>query len=124
MSRLSLDSPSSAGGTSRPEPPGRFPTGFRARRCAATTCPDGSAFFLYTRDPDGHRIELYTSDYYTGDPDLKPLRWSATDPMRGTFWGHLAPRSWFEESSLLAAEDGGTVPTLEPALPVRTDVAS
>ncbi len=83
-----------------------------------------NAFFLYTRDPDGHRIELYTSDYYTGDPDLKPLRWSATDPMRGTFWGHLAPQSWFEESSLLAAEDGGTVPTLEPALPVRTDVAS
>lgn len=83
-----------------------------------------NAFFLYTRDPDGHRIELYTSDYYTGDPDLVPLRWSATDPQRGTFWGHRAPASWFEESSLLAAEDGGTVPTRESLLTVTTDSAS
>ena len=32
-----------------------------------------NAFFVYLRDPDGHRIELYACDYYTGDPDLKPL---------------------------------------------------
>ena len=37
-----------------------------------------NAFFLYIRDPDGHRIELFTSDYLTVDPDLKPLRWSLT----------------------------------------------
>ena len=35
-----------------------------------------NAFFLYIRDPDGHRIELFTSDYLTVDPDLEPLRWS------------------------------------------------
>ena len=38
-----------------------------------------NAFFVYLRDPDGHRIELYACDYYTGDPDLKPLRWSVND---------------------------------------------
>ena len=27
-----------------------------------------NAFFLYVRDPDGHRLELYTSDYFTGRP--------------------------------------------------------
>src|SRR5882757_1598108 len=27
-----------------------------------------NAFYLYLRDPDGHRVEIYTSDYYTGDP--------------------------------------------------------
>ncbi|MFL5863536.1 MAG: 3,4-dihydroxyphenylacetate 2,3-dioxygenase, partial [Solirubrobacteraceae bacterium] len=32
-----------------------------------------NAFFVYLRDPDGHRIELYSCDYYTGDPDHKPL---------------------------------------------------
>ena len=31
-----------------------------------------NAFFVYLRDPDGHRVELYASDYYTGDPDLRP----------------------------------------------------
>jgi catechol 2,3-dioxygenase len=66
-----------------------------------------NAFFLYLRDPEGHRIELYTSDYYTGDPDLEPIRWSVNDPRRGTFWGHAAPMSWFEESSLVAGFEGG-----------------
>jgi hypothetical protein len=28
-----------------------------------------NAFYVYLRDPDGHRVELYTSDYFTGDPD-------------------------------------------------------
>jgi catechol 2,3-dioxygenase len=58
-----------------------------------------NAFFLYIRDPDGHRVELFTSDYLTVDPDLKPLRWSLRDPQRQTLWGHPAPKSWFEEGS-------------------------
>ena len=59
-----------------------------------------NAFFLYVRDPDGHRLELYTSDYFTGDHDHEPLRWSLKDPRRQTLWGAPAPRSWFEEGSL------------------------
>ncbi len=61
-----------------------------------------NAFFLYVRDPDGHRIELYCSDYQTVDPDHEPIRWSLTDPQRQTLWGAPAPRSWFEEGSLFA----------------------
>jgi len=59
-----------------------------------------NAFFLYVRDPDGHRIELYCSDYQTVDPDLEPIRWDLKDPQRQTLWGAPAPRSWFEEGSL------------------------
>jgi catechol 2,3-dioxygenase len=62
-----------------------------------------NAFFLYIRDPDGHRIEIYSSDYQTVDPDLEPIRWSLTDPQRQTLWGAPAPRSWFEEGSLFEA---------------------
>ncbi|WP_404454576.1 3,4-dihydroxyphenylacetate 2,3-dioxygenase [Virgibacillus necropolis] len=58
-----------------------------------------NAFFLYVRDPDGHRIELYNGDYLTSDPDFKPIRWDINDPMRQTFWGHEAPDSWFNEAS-------------------------
>ena len=61
-----------------------------------------NAFFLYVRDPDGHRIEIYCSDYQTVDPDLEPIRWSLTDPQRQTLWGAPAPRSWFEEGSTFA----------------------
>ena len=72
-----------------------------------------NAFFLYLRDPDGHRIELYSCDYYTGDPDLKPLRWSVADPRCRSFWGTAAPDSWYLESSLVLGADGAPVPTFE-----------
>ena len=59
-----------------------------------------NAFFLYVRDRDGHRTEIYCSDYQTVDPDLEPIRWDLKDPQRQTLWGAPAPRSWFEEGSV------------------------
>lgn len=73
-----------------------------------------NAFYLYLRDPDGHRIELYTSDYWTGDPDFEPIRWSATHDQRRSYWGHEVPERWYRESSLLQDLDGKVVPVLEP----------
>jgi catechol 2,3-dioxygenase len=70
-----------------------------------------NAFFVYLRDPDGHRIELYSCDYYTGDPDHKPLRWSVNDPRCRSFWGTRAPDSWYDESSVVLDPDGRPVPT-------------
>lgn len=61
-----------------------------------------NAFFLYVRDPDGHRVEIYCSDYLTVDPDHEPIRWGLKDPQRQTLWGAPAPRSWFEEGSVFA----------------------
>jgi hypothetical protein len=47
-----------------------------------------TAFCVYLRDPDGHRVEIYTSDYFAGDPDHPVLRWSVRDPRRRDFWGY------------------------------------
>lgn len=58
-----------------------------------------NAFFLYILDPDGHRIEIYCSDYQTVDPDLEPIKWDLKDPQRQTLWGAPAPKSWFEHGS-------------------------
>jgi catechol 2,3-dioxygenase len=77
-----------------------------------------NAFFLYVRDPDGHRIELFTSDYLTVDPDLEPIRWSLRDPQRQTLWGQPAPKSWFEEGTPFAG-----VPLREPSLAAQPVVA-
>jgi catechol 2,3-dioxygenase len=78
-----------------------------------------NAFFLYVRDPDGHRIEIYCSDYQTVDPDHEPIRWSLKDPQRQTLWGAPAPRSWFEEGSLFTgtptrASDLNASPIIAP----------
>jgi catechol 2,3-dioxygenase len=77
-----------------------------------------NAFFLYVRDPDGHRVELFTSDYLTVDPDLEPTRWSLLDPQRQTLWGHPAPKSWFEEGTAFAG-----VPLVAPVLAAQPIVA-
>ncbi|MFY4776690.1 3,4-dihydroxyphenylacetate 2,3-dioxygenase [Metabacillus sp. RGM 3146] len=60
-----------------------------------------NAFFLYVRDPDGHRIELYNGDYLTIDPDFKPIKWDINDKRRQTFWGAEAPDCWFNEASVV-----------------------
>ncbi|WP_079525925.1 3,4-dihydroxyphenylacetate 2,3-dioxygenase [Halobacillus hunanensis] len=79
-----------------------------------------NAMFLYLRDPDGHRIELYNGDYLTSDPDFKPVRWDLDDPMRQTFWGHEAPDSWFEEASeVLDVHSHEKVKGAEPTLKKR-----
>ena len=69
-----------------------------------------NAFFLYIRDPDDHRIEIYCSDYQTVDSDHEPLKWDLKDPQRQTLWGAPAPKSWFEE--------GSQFNNLEPKKPV------
>ena len=78
-----------------------------------------NAFFLYIRDPDGHRTEIYCSDYQTVDPDLEPIKWDLKDPQRQTLWGAPAPRSWFEEGSAFVgvepvASDLNATPIVAP----------
>jgi catechol 2,3-dioxygenase len=76
-----------------------------------------NAFFLYLRDPDNNRIELYTGDYLIADPDWQPIRWRIDDPQRATLWGHAAPASWFEEASLVeSVVDGSFMETRPPRL--------
>lgn len=77
-----------------------------------------NAFFLYILDPDGHRIEIYCSDYQTIDPDHEPIHWDLKDPSRQTLWGAPAPRSWFEHGSPF---DGAAI--AEPALKAQPIIA-
>ena len=77
-----------------------------------------NAFFLYIRDPDNHRIEIYSSDYQTVDPDHEPLKWDLKDPQRQTLWGAPAPRSWFEEGSAFRG-----LATTDPVLNAQPIVA-
>ena len=77
-----------------------------------------NAFFLYILDPDGHRIEIYCSDYQTIDPDHEPIHWDLTDPQRQTLWGAPAPKSWFEHGTNFRG-----VPTKKSSLESKPIVA-
>ena len=38
----------------------------------------GHALFVYMRDPDGHRIELFNTHYQCIDIEDEPVRWDAS----------------------------------------------
>lgn len=73
-----------------------------------------NAFFVYVRDPDGHRIELYTGDYFTNDPDFEPIKWKLSDPQRATFWGTEPPSSWKTEAMPVQHALTGEILKIEP----------
>ena len=83
-----------------------------------------NAFFVYLRDPSGHRIELYACDYYTGDPDHKPLRWSVADASCRSFWGARAPDRWYNESSPVLGPDGRPVELTDAGVDERDSFRS
>ena len=71
----------------------------------------GNAFFVYFRDPDGHRVEIFSSHYNVIDVDQAPKRWELSDTRRSQLWGLPAPRKWFTEASRFEG-----VPVHEPLL--------
>ncbi|HWC68442.1 MAG TPA: 3,4-dihydroxyphenylacetate 2,3-dioxygenase [Acidimicrobiales bacterium] len=73
-----------------------------------------NAFYVYLRDPDGHRIEIYTSDYFTGDPDHETYRWDVSDVRRRDFWGAAVVPSWYAEAMPILDLRGAVVPVREP----------
>ena len=60
----------------------------------------------YLRDPDGHRVEIYTQDYYTGDPDNPVVTWDVHDNQRRDWWGNPVVPSWYTDASLVLDLDG------------------
>ena len=64
-----------------------------------------NALFLYLRDPDQHRVELFTTHYQFIDLETEPLRWDLSNARRAQLWGMPASRRWFFEASEFPGED-------------------
>jgi len=87
----------------------------------------GHAMFVYFRDPDGHRCELFNTHYQTLDVEDEPIAWDPADHRVSFPWGPPARRSWFEDATLFAdtpVREPATKPdpmTLEKYLAVQAD---
>lgn len=64
----------------------------------------GHALFVYFRDPDGHRIELFTTHYQTMDIEDAPVRWELS-AMRNRPWGYPARERWYREATPFSGID-------------------
>ena len=60
----------------------------------------GHSYYVYLRDPDGHRLELLLPAVQIIDIDDEPMRYEVKDGNTNV-WGLPPPRSWFEEASPL-----------------------
>ena len=72
-----------------------------------------NAFYLYLRDDDGHRVEVYTTDYFTGDPGHETLRWDVHDERRRDFWANPIVPTWYQGSAPMLDLRGRPVPVME-----------
>lgn len=59
----------------------------------------GHALFVYFRDPDGHRVELFNTHYQVMDLENEPVRWNPADSNVSFPWGMPARRNWFEQAT-------------------------
>ncbi|NEN06923.1 3,4-dihydroxyphenylacetate 2,3-dioxygenase [Diaminobutyricibacter tongyongensis] len=81
-----------------------------------------NAFYLYLLDPDGHRIEIYTHDYYTGDPDNPVVTWDVHDNQRRDWWGNPVVPSWYANASTVLDLDAHPMALTERTEAAESDV--
>ena len=60
----------------------------------------GLARFLYLRDPDGHRVELFPTHYQTIDIEDEPLCWEVPNFQIGGW--QEPPQRWLNEATNFA----------------------
>lgn len=70
-----------------------------------------NALFLYLRDPDQHRVELFNTHYQFIDLETPPIRWDVSNARRAQLWGMPASNRWFFEASEFPGQ-----PVLDPLL--------
>jgi len=92
---------------------GQFGFGKKIERGPGRHGP-GFALFVYIRDPDGHRIELFNSHYQTIDIEDEPMRWDAGGERFNRIWGLPAQRKWFAEASHFVDTPIATRPGARP----------
>jgi catechol 2,3-dioxygenase len=57
---------------------------------------NSQAFYIYTIEPGGNRIEVYTSGFFVVAPDWQPVVWDEARRGRGVYWGGTLPESFLQ----------------------------
>lgn len=55
---------------------------------------NSQAFYIYTIEPGGNRIEVYTSGFFVTAPDWQPVVWDEERRGTGVYWGAALPESF------------------------------
>ena len=55
---------------------------------------NSQAFYIYTIEPGGNRVEIYTSGFFVFAPDWQPVIWDEIRRGTGVYWGAALPDSF------------------------------
>ena len=57
---------------------------------------NSQGFYLYTYEPGGNRVEIYSGSFLVMAPDWEPVTWSEEERGTGVYWGATLPDSFIE----------------------------
>jgi catechol 2,3-dioxygenase len=57
---------------------------------------NSQGFYLYTYEPGGNRVEIYTGSFLVMAPDWEPVTWDEEERGTGTYWGATLPDSFIQ----------------------------
>ena len=60
---------------------------------------NSQAFYLYSYEPGGNRIEIYTGGFLVFAPDFKPVVWDEESRGTGVYWGAALPESFLNNAT-------------------------
>lgn len=76
---------------------------------------NSQAFYLYSYEPGGNRIEVYTSGFFVFAPDFEPVIWDEETRGTGVYWGAALPDSFLQYATPdIDAPVDPTVPMVDP----------
>jgi catechol 2,3-dioxygenase len=70
---------------------------------------NSQGFYLYSYEPGGNRIEVYSGSYLVFAPDWEPVTWNEEERGTGVYWGGALPESFISYGT----------PDLPAPLPVK-----
>jgi catechol 2,3-dioxygenase len=55
---------------------------------------NSQGFYLYSYEPGGNRVEVYSGSYLVFAPDWEPVTWNEEERGTGVYWGGALPESF------------------------------
>lgn len=79
---------------------------------------NSQAFYLYSYEPGGNRVEIYSGSYVVLAPDWEPVTWNEDERGTGVYWGGALPNSFIHYATPDVRETvalARPVPIFDPA---------
>jgi catechol 2,3-dioxygenase len=79
---------------------------------------NSQGFYLYSYEPGGNRVEIYSGSYLVFAPDWEPVTWDEQERGSGTYWGAPLPDSFIQYATPNVDADNADTAVKDAKFPV------